>query len=53
MICLEYSVKCPLTVKTRFSADIKDSLVSVTQKTTGIFQTCFIEIMVKVHMEST
>lgn len=53
MAFLENPVKSSLTVKAGVFTDCKNGVVSMTQKTAGIFQTCFVQILIKVHMKRT
>ena len=48
---LEYSVECPLTVESCPDADVENRMVAVKQETTGVIQSCFIQIPVKIRMK--
>ena len=48
---LEYAVECPLTVESCPDTDVENRMVTMKQETTGIIQSCFIQIAVKIRMK--
>ena len=48
---LEYAVECSLTVESCPDTDVENRMVAVKQETTGVIQSCFIQIPVKISMK--